>query len=94
VICINSSKGENPVLLLPATLAQKMMSYLALKELVKAAKGVALKQNTVLPREQGPHHLLYKPLPCFPTTVVATSLKNQTHEAPPTLLEQEKVSIA
>ena len=66
-----------------------------LKELVKAARGEALKQNMFLLREQGPHHfLLYKPLPCFPTTVVAMSLKNQMHGAPLTLLEQERVSIA
>lgn len=89
MICINSSKGQNPVLLLPATLAQKEMFYLALKELVEAARGEALKQNTFLPREQGLYRLmLYKPLPCFPAFVVAISLKNQMCGAPLTLLEQ------
>lgn len=37
-ICINTSKGQNPVLLLLATLAQKDMHYLALKEPVEAAR--------------------------------------------------------
>lgn len=66
MICINSSKGQNPVLLLPATPAQKDMPYLALKEPVEAAREEALRQSTFLLRAQGTQHsLLHKPLPCF-----------------------------
>lgn len=64
--CINTSKGQSPILLLPATLAQKDMSYLALHEPVEAAQEDALKQSTFLLRAQGTRHpLWHSPLPCF-----------------------------
>lgn len=66
VICINTSKGQNPVLLLPATLAEKNMSYLALKEPVEAAREEALNRSALLLRAPATHQpLSHKSLLCF-----------------------------